>query len=109
MFNICSNQVEDERRKWTTAVQNLSKFEQDLADVKKKLFAKEQACKRAESALEGYQKQAEDQGNRKAREQVLALMKHSEETQKMREQAEKSRQEAEKARTEAEQAMNEAE
>ena len=55
MFNICSNQLEDERRKWTAAIQNLSKFEQELADVKKKLFAKEQACKRAESALEGYQ------------------------------------------------------
>ena len=46
---------------------------------------------------------------KKAREQVLALMKHSEETQKPSEQAEKSRQEAEKAKTEAEQAMNEAE
>ena len=96
MFNICSNQLDDERKKRATAVQTLSKSEQDLADAKKKLLAKEQACKSTESALEGYQKQAEDQGNRlheanaelkKAREQVLALMKHSEETQKLREQA----------------------
>ena len=118
MFNICSDQLDDERRRRTTAVQTLSKFEQDLADVKKKLHAEKQTRKSAESALEGYQKQAEDQGNRlreanaelkKAQEQVLALKKHSEETQKVREQAEKSREEAEKVKTEAERAMNEAE
>ena len=76
------------------AAQALSKFGQDLADVKKKLLAEEQARKSAESALEGYQKQAKDQGNRlheanaelkKAQEQVLVLKKHSEETQKLRE------------------------
>ena len=117
MFNICSNQLDDERKKRATAVQTLSKSEHDLADAKKNLLAEEQARKSAESALEGYQKQAEDEGNRlheanaelkKAREQVLALMKHSEETQKLREQVEKSREEAEKAKTEAERAMNEA-
>ena len=32
--------------------------------MKKKLLVEEQARKSAESALEGYQKQAEDQGNR---------------------------------------------
>ena len=98
MFNICSTQLDDERKKRVTALQTLSKSEQDLADAKKKLLAEEQARKSAESALEGYQKQAEDQGNRlreanaelkKAQEQVLALRKHSEETQKLREQAEK--------------------
>ena len=86
--------------------------------MKKKLLAEEQARKSAESALEGYQKQVKDQGNRlreanaelkKAREQVLVLKKHSEETQKLREQVEKLREEAEKAKIEAEQAMNEAE
>jgi len=58
-------------------------------------------------ALEGYQKQAEDQGNRlreanaelkKAQEQVLVFKKHSEETQKLRERAEKSREQAEKVK-----------
>ena len=96
----------------------MSKSEQDLADAKKKLLAEEQARKSAESALEGYQKQAEDQGNRlrkanaelkKAREHAVAIRKHLEETQKLREQAEKSREEVEKAKTEAKQAMNEAE
>ena len=118
MLNICSSQLDDERKKRAMAIQTLSKSEQSLADAKKKLLAKEQACKSTESALEGYQKQAEDQGNRlheanaelkKAREQVLALKKHLEETQKLREQAEKSREETEKAKTEAERAMNEAE
>ena len=64
MLNACSDQLDDERKRQTTAVQTLSKFEQDLADVRKKLQVKEQARKRAESALEVYQKQAEDQGNR---------------------------------------------
>ncbi|XP_050278148.1 uncharacterized protein LOC126719660 [Quercus robur] len=118
MLNICSNQLDDERKRRTMAIQTLSKFEQDLADVKKKLHAEEQARKSAESALEGYQKQAEDQGNhlreanaelKKAQEQVLVLKKHSKETQKVRERAEKSREEAEKAKIEAERAMNEAE
>ena len=64
MLNIYSDQLDDERRRRVTAMQTLSKFEQDLADVKKKLLAKEQARKSAELALEGYQKQVEDQGNR---------------------------------------------
>ena len=54
MLNICSDQLDDERKRRITAVQTLSKFEQDLADVKKKLHAKEQTRKSAESALEGY-------------------------------------------------------
>ena len=107
MLNICSDQLDDKRRRRVTATQTLSKFEHDLADVKKKLLAEEQARKSVESALEVYQKHAENQGNRlreanaelkKAQEQVLVLRKHSEETQKLREQAEKSREEAEKAK-----------
>ena len=118
MFNIYSNQLDDERKKRAMAVQTLSQSELDLADVRKKLLAKEQAHKSADSALEGYQKQAGDQGNclheanaelKKAQEQIVALRKHLEETQKLREKAEKSREEAEKGKTEAEQAMNEAE
>ena len=117
MRKICSDQLDDKRRRRVTATQTLSKFEHDLADVKKKLLAEEQARKSVESTLEGYQKQAKDQGNRlreanaelkKAQEQVLVLKKHLEETQKLRERAEKSREEAEKAKTEAERAMNEA-
>ena len=54
MLNICSNQLDDERKRRATTAQTLSKFEQDLADVKKKLLAEEQARKSVESALEGY-------------------------------------------------------
>ena len=43
------------------AVQTLSKSEQDLADARKKLQVEEEARKSAESASEGYQKQAEEQ------------------------------------------------
>ena len=92
--------------------------EQDLAAAKKKLLAEEQARKSADSALEGFQKQAENQGKhlrevntelKAALEQVVVLKKHLEETQKLREQAEKSREEAKRAKAEAEQATNEAE
>ena len=96
----------------------MSKFEQDLADARKKLQVEEQARKSTELALEGYQKQAEDQGRllreanaelKKTQEQALVLRKHLEETQKLRERAEKSKEQAEKARIDAEQVMNEAE
>lgn len=118
MLNACSDQLDDERRRRTTAVQTLSKFEQGLADARKMLQVEEQARKSAKSALEGYQKQAEDQGKllreanaelKKTQEQVLVLRNHLEETQKLRERAEKSKEQAEKAKIDAEQAMNEAE
>ena len=107
MLNACSDQLDDERKRRTTAVQTLSKFEQDLADAKKKLQVEEQARKSAESALEGYQKQAEDQGRllrevsaelKKIQEQALVLKKHLEETQKLRKRAEKLKELAEKAK-----------
>ena len=87
MLNACFDQLDDERKRRTTAVQTLSKFEQGLADARKKFQVEEQARKSAESALE-------DQGNRlreanaelkMAQEQVLVLRKHLEETQKLRE------------------------
>ncbi|XP_030945356.1 inner centromere protein-like [Quercus lobata] len=118
MLNACSDQLDDERKRRATAIQTLSKFEQDLADAKKNLQVEVQARKSAESALEGYQKQAEDQGRllrkanaelKKTQEQTLVLRKHLEETQKLRERAEKSKEQAEKAKIKAEQTMNEAE
>ena len=100
------------------AVQTLSKSEQDLADARKKLQIEEQARKSVELALKGYQEQAEDQARllreanaelKKTQEQVLALKKHLEETQKLRERAEKLKEQAEKAKIDTEQAMNKAE
>ncbi|XP_050277947.1 stress response protein NST1-like [Quercus robur] len=110
--------LEDERKKRSSAVQTLNISKHNLADAKKKLAAEEQARKSANSALEGFQKQAEDQRKslheaneelKATRKQVVVLKKHLEETQKLREQAEKSREEAERAKVEAEQATNEAE
>ncbi|XP_030958671.1 uncharacterized protein DDB_G0286299-like [Quercus lobata] len=118
MLNCCYSQLDDERKQQALAIQTLTQSEQDLAAARKKLLAEEQARKCADSALEGFQKQAEDQGKRlheanaklkAAREQIAVLKKHLEETQKLREQAKKSREEAEKAKAEAEQATNEAE
>ena len=89
MLNICYSQLDDERKKRASAVQTLTISEQDLAAAKKKLLTEEQARKSADSALEGFQKQAEDQGKRlreanaklkAVREQVAVLKKHLEET-----------------------------
>ena len=41
MLNACSDQLDDEKKRRTTAVQTLFKFEQELADVRKKLQARE--------------------------------------------------------------------
>ena len=104
MLNRCYSQLDDERKQRASAVQTLTQSEQDLAAARKQLFAEEQAHKSADSALEGFQKQAEDQGKRLgeanaelkfAWEQIAVLKKHLEETQKLRERAEKSKEEAE--------------
>ena len=60
LFNTCYSQLDEEKKKRALAVQTMKASEQDLAAAKKKLFAEEQARKSADSALEGYQKQAED-------------------------------------------------
>ena len=64
MLNNYYNQLEDERKRRLSAVQTLTISEQDLAEKKKKLVAKEQARKSADSALEGVLRQAEDQRKR---------------------------------------------
>ena len=60
MLNNYYNQLEDERKRRASAIQNLTISEQDLVNAKKKLIAEEQARKSSDSALEGFQKQAED-------------------------------------------------
>ncbi|XP_030948767.1 ensconsin-like [Quercus lobata] len=85
------SQLDGERKRRVTAVQTLSKSEQDLIVARKKLQSEEEARKSAELASEGYQKQ------------------HLEETQRLREKAEKLKEQSEKAKTKFEQAMNEAE
>ena len=115
MLNACSNQLDGERKRRVTAVQTLSKSEQDLVDARKKLQIEEEARKSAELTSEGYQKQAEEQAKLKAnaklkktQEQVLVLKKHLEETQKLREQAERLREQAKKAKSKFEQEIGRA-
>nr|XP_023908476.1 uncharacterized protein LOC112020149 [Quercus suber] len=83
-----------------------------LGMLKKKLAAEEEARKSADSALKGFQRQAEDQGRllrdanaqlATSKEQVLTLQKQLEEVQKLRDQAEKAKVEAEKGKDAAEQ------
>jgi len=104
MLNACSTQLDGERKRRASAVQTLSRSEQDLTVARKKLQVEEEARKSAELASEGYQKQAEEQTKllheanaelKKTQEQVLVLKKHLEETQKLREQAEKLKEQAE--------------
>nr|XP_023909997.1 mediator of RNA polymerase II transcription subunit 15-like [Quercus suber] len=56
------DQIDDEKKKRISAVRTLNASEQNIAQLKKKLAAEEEARKSADSALEGFQRQAEDQG-----------------------------------------------
>ena len=104
MLNACSTQLDGERKRRASAVQTLTRSEQDLTVARKKLQVEEEARKSAELALKGHQKHAEEQTKllheanaelKKTQEQVLVLKKHLEETQKLREQAEKLTEQAE--------------
>nr|POF21574.1 hypothetical protein CFP56_10786 [Quercus suber] len=105
-------QIDEERKKKITAVRTLNASEQNIVQLKKKLAAEESARKSADSTLEGFQRQAEDQRQllrdantqlAASKEQVLALQKQLEEVQKLKDQAEKAKAEAEKERDVAEQ------
>ena len=91
--------------------------EHNVADLKKKLTSEEQARRSADLALEGVERQAEEQRKRlcetidqltTAQEQVAALKKQLEEAQRLKDQAEKSKVEVEKAQIKAEKARDEA-
>nr|XP_023884923.1 uncharacterized protein LOC111997105 [Quercus suber] len=56
------NQIDEERKKKITAVRTLNASDQNIVQLKKKLAAEENTRKSADSALEGFQRQAEDQG-----------------------------------------------
>ena len=85
--------MEDERKKRTAAIQTLTISEHNIAELKKKLTSEEQAHRSADSALEGAERQAEDQRRRlheatdeltAAREQMVALKKQLEKTQRLK-------------------------
>ncbi|XP_065634575.1 uncharacterized protein LOC136069708 [Quercus suber] len=106
------DQIDDEKKKRISAIRTLNASEQNIAQLKKKLAAEEEARKSADSALEGFQRQAEDQGRllrdanaqlATSKEQVLTLQKQLEEVQRLRDQAEKAKAEAERGKDAAEQ------
>ena len=110
--------MEDERKKQTAAIQTLTISEHNIAELKKKLTSEEQAHCGANSALEGIERQAEEQRKRlhettdqltATKKQMAALKKQLEEDQRLKDQAEKSKAKAEKSRIEAEKARDEAE
>ena len=99
-------------------MQTLNVAEQSNAKLKTKLADKEHAQKSADSALEGVQRQAENQRKlvRKAndqlatsKEQLATLRKQLEEAQRLRDQAEKAKAETEKAKAKVEKEKDEAE
>ena len=61
MYHSVSQQLDDERKRRSTAVQTLAIAEDCNADLRQKLKAEEQARKSADSALKGAKTQAESQ------------------------------------------------
>ena len=74
MTNPLYQQLDDERKMRVAVVQTLAIAENSNTDLKKKLTAKEQARKSADTALEGAERQAESQRKlaREANDQLAA-------------------------------------
>ena len=74
MYHSVSQQLDEERKRKSTAVQTLTIAENSNADLKQKLKAEEQAKKSVEAALKGAEKQAESQRKltNEAKEQLAA-------------------------------------
>ena len=99
-------------------MQTLNVVEQSNAKLKKKLADEEHTWKSANSALEGAQKQAENQRKlvrvandqlASSKEQLATFRKQLEEAQRLKDKVEKAKAEVEKAKAEAEKEENEAE
>ena len=99
-------------------VESFNITDQSNKDLRKKLKKEEQVRRSVNLALEGAQKQAEDQRLllhdikeqlASSKKQIASLRKKLEEVQKLKDEAEKSRDEAERAKTDADKAWDEAE
>ena len=99
-------------------MQTLNIAEQNNADMKKKLVDEEHARRSADLALEGAQRQAEDQRKhlrkttdqlKASKDQMATLREQLGEAQRLKDQVEEAKSKAEKARIEAEKARDEAE
>ena len=74
MANSLSQQLDEERKRRTTAVQTLTIAKNNNTDLKKRLIVKEQARKSADTALQGAERQAKSQRKlaHEANEQLAA-------------------------------------
>ena len=74
MTNSICQQLDDERKRRVAVVQTLTIVENSNTDLKKRLIAKEQVRKSADSALEGAKRQDESQRKlaREASDQLVA-------------------------------------
>ena len=61
MYHSISQQLDDERKRRSAAVQTLTIAENSNTDLRKKLTVEEQAMKSANAALKGAEMQAESQ------------------------------------------------
>ena len=118
MYYSVSQQLDEERKQRSTAVQTLTITENNNADLKQKLKAEEQAKKSADVALKGVVAQAESQrklANKAkeqlatSKEQVAALKQQLEEANKLKDQAEKDKRQAKEGKIKAEKERDEAE
>ena len=61
MTNSCYQQLDDDRKRRVQAVQSFNIADQSIKDLRKKLAEEEKARKSADAALEGAERQAEEQ------------------------------------------------
>ena len=117
MYHSISQQLDDERKRRSTAVQTLAIAEDSNADLRQKLKAEEQAKKSSDAALKGAETQAESQRKLAnevkgqlvaAKEQVAALKQQLEEANKLKDLAEKAKLQAEEDKVKAKKEKDEA-
>ena len=100
MYHFVSQQLDDERKRRSAAVQTLAIAEDSNADLRLKLKAKEQARKSSDLVLKGAETQAESQRKLAnevkgqlvaAKEQMAALKQQLEEANKLKDLVEKAK------------------
>ena len=118
MYHSVSQQLDDERKRRSTAVQTLAIAEDSNADLRQKLKAEEQARKSFDAALKSAETQVESQRKLAnefkgqlvaAKEQVAALKQQLEEANKLKDSAEKAKLQAEEDKVKAKKERDKAE
>ena len=118
MYHSVSQQLDEERKRRTIAVQTLTIAENSNADLRQKLKAEEHARKSADVALKGAETQAESQRKltnaakeqlAASKEQVAALKQQLEAANKLKARAEKAKMQAEEDKAKAKKERDEAE